>query len=53
MIESPPPVGRAGTPDEVGAVGAPLMSSHGGFITGSNFLMEGGSDRRLPVRRPH
>jgi NAD(P)-dependent dehydrogenase (short-subunit alcohol dehydrogenase family) len=35
-------VGRAGTPDEVGAVGALLMGNDGGFITGSDFLMDGG-----------
>ena len=34
--------GRAGTPDEVGSVGALLMSSEGAFITGSDFLMDGG-----------
>jgi NAD(P)-dependent dehydrogenase (short-subunit alcohol dehydrogenase family) len=34
--------GRAGTPDEVGNVGALLMGSDGGFITGSDFLMDGG-----------
>src|SRR4051812_39967567 len=34
--------GRAGTPDEVGAVGALLMGEEGGFITGSDFLMDGG-----------
>jgi len=34
--------GRAGTPDEVGTVGALLMSSDGAFITGSDFLMDGG-----------
>lgn len=33
---------RAGTPDEVGTVGALLMGSDGGFITGSDFLMDGG-----------
>ena len=36
------PAGRAGTPDEVGNVGALLMGSEGGFITGSDFLMDGG-----------
>lgn len=36
------PVGRAGTPDEVGAVGALLMGPDGTFITGSDFLMDGG-----------
>lgn len=33
---------RAGTPDEVGAVGALLMGPDGGFITGSDVLMDGG-----------
>ena len=36
------PVGRAGTPDEVANIAALLMSSDGGFITGSDFLMDGG-----------
>ncbi len=36
------PAGRAGTPDEVGTVGALLMGSDGTFITGSDFLMDGG-----------
>jgi NAD(P)-dependent dehydrogenase (short-subunit alcohol dehydrogenase family) len=36
------PVGRGGTPDEVGTVGALLMGPEGGFITGSDFLMDGG-----------
>jgi NAD(P)-dependent dehydrogenase (short-subunit alcohol dehydrogenase family) len=36
------PAGRAGTPDEVGTVGALLMGTEGGFITGSDFLMDGG-----------
>src|ERR1700749_4409428 len=34
--------GRAGTPDEVANVGALLMGPEGGFITGSDFLMDGG-----------
>jgi NAD(P)-dependent dehydrogenase (short-subunit alcohol dehydrogenase family) len=34
--------GRAGTPDEVGVVGALLMGQEGAFITGSDFLMDGG-----------
>jgi NAD(P)-dependent dehydrogenase (short-subunit alcohol dehydrogenase family) len=41
MIESCP-VGRAGIPDEVGSVGALLMGPDGGFITGSDILMDGG-----------
>ena len=36
------PVGRGGTPDEVGAVGALMMGPEGTFITGSDFLMDGG-----------
>jgi NAD(P)-dependent dehydrogenase (short-subunit alcohol dehydrogenase family) len=36
------PAGRAGTPDEVGTVGALLMGQDGAFITGSDFLMDGG-----------
>jgi NAD(P)-dependent dehydrogenase (short-subunit alcohol dehydrogenase family) len=33
---------RAGTPDEVGNVAALLMGTDGAFITGSDFLMDGG-----------
>jgi NAD(P)-dependent dehydrogenase (short-subunit alcohol dehydrogenase family) len=36
------PVGRAGTPDEVATLGALLLGSDGAFITGSDFLMDGG-----------
>lgn len=35
-------IGRAGTPDEVGNVAALLMGDEGAFITGSDFLMDGG-----------
>jgi NAD(P)-dependent dehydrogenase (short-subunit alcohol dehydrogenase family) len=41
MIELSP-AGRAGTPDEVGTVAALLMGPDGGFIAGSDFLMDGG-----------
>ena len=41
MIEGSP-VGRAGTPDEVGQLAALLMGPDGGFISGSDFLMDGG-----------
>jgi NAD(P)-dependent dehydrogenase (short-subunit alcohol dehydrogenase family) len=41
MIEHSPS-GRAGTPDEVATVAALLLGSDGGFITGSDFLMDGG-----------
>jgi len=36
------PVGRAGTSDEVANVAALLMGPDGAFITGSDFLMDGG-----------
>ena len=36
------PAGRAGTPDEVGTVGALLIGPDGVFITGSDILMDGG-----------
>jgi len=35
--------GRAGTPDEVGALAALLMSETGAFITGSDILIDGGA----------
>src|SRR5271165_4385572 len=41
MIELAP-AKRAGTPDEVGNVAALLMAPDGAFITGSDFLMDGG-----------
>jgi NAD(P)-dependent dehydrogenase (short-subunit alcohol dehydrogenase family) len=41
MIELSP-AGRACTPDEVGTVGALLIGPDGAFITGSDFLMDGG-----------
>lgn len=34
--------GRAGTPDEVATVAELLMGANGSFITGSDFLMDGG-----------
>jgi NAD(P)-dependent dehydrogenase (short-subunit alcohol dehydrogenase family) len=36
------PAGRGGTPDEIGTVGALLMGRDGAFITGSDFLVDGG-----------
>jgi NAD(P)-dependent dehydrogenase (short-subunit alcohol dehydrogenase family) len=41
MIELSP-AGRAGTPDEVATLAALLMSPDGGFITGSDILIDGG-----------
>ncbi|HEY2345730.1 MAG TPA: SDR family oxidoreductase [Xanthomonadaceae bacterium] len=36
------PVGRAGTADEIAALAALIMGPEGGFITGSDFLIDGG-----------
>jgi len=36
------PAGRAGTPDEIGTLGAFLMSPDCAFVTGSDFLIDGG-----------
>ena len=36
------PAGRAATPDEIGTLGAYLMSPDAGFVTGSDFLIDGG-----------
>ena len=41
MLEQSP-AGRAGTPDEVATVATLLMGPEGTFITGSDFLMDGG-----------
>jgi NAD(P)-dependent dehydrogenase (short-subunit alcohol dehydrogenase family) len=41
MIELSP-AGRGGTPDEVATVAALLMGADGAFITGSDFLIDGG-----------
>ncbi|MGO9197630.1 MAG: SDR family oxidoreductase, partial [Acidimicrobiales bacterium] len=45
------PAGRGGTPDEVGTVGALLMGPEGAFITGSDFLMDGGVTASYFLRR--
>jgi NAD(P)-dependent dehydrogenase (short-subunit alcohol dehydrogenase family) len=37
------PAGRAGTPDEVAALAALIMGPEGSFITGSDFLIDGGA----------
>lgn len=41
MIDASP-AGRAGTPVEVATVAALLLGPDGAFITGSDFLMDGG-----------
>lgn len=37
------PAGRAGTPDEVAALAALILGPEGSFITGSDFLIDGGA----------
>ena len=37
------PAGRAGTPDEIAALAALIMGPEGEFITGSDFLIDGGA----------
>jgi len=41
MLENSP-AGRAGTPDEIAALAALLMGPDGAFITGSDYLIDGG-----------
>ncbi len=41
--EASSPAGRFGTPDEFGAACAFLASTHAGYITGQNLLMDGGA----------
>lgn len=36
------PAGRAGTPDEIGTIGALLLGPDGAWISGSDFLVDGG-----------
>jgi len=36
------PAGRAGTPDEIATLAALLLGPDGAFITGSDFLIDGG-----------
>lgn len=39
------PAGRLGTPDEFGKLCAFICSAHAGYITGQNFLIDGGAIR--------
>ena len=39
------PAGRLGTPDEFGKLCAFVASAHAGYLTGQNFLIDGGAFR--------
>jgi NAD(P)-dependent dehydrogenase (short-subunit alcohol dehydrogenase family) len=41
------PVGRVGTPEDIGALVVFLLSKQSGFITGENFIVDGGMTRKM------
>jgi NAD(P)-dependent dehydrogenase (short-subunit alcohol dehydrogenase family) len=41
------PVGRVGRPDDIAAIVAFLLSDAAGFITGENFVVDGGMGRKM------
>jgi NAD(P)-dependent dehydrogenase (short-subunit alcohol dehydrogenase family) len=41
------PVGRVGTPDDIAAAVAFLLSAESGFMTGSELIIDGGMTRRM------
>ena len=41
------PAGRAGRPEDIGELIAFLISDAAGFITGQNFVVDGGMTRKM------
>lgn len=41
------PAGRAGTPEDIGALAVHLLSPAAGFTTGAEFVVDGGMSRRM------
>ncbi|MCC4591000.1 SDR family oxidoreductase [Xanthomonas campestris pv. cannae] len=41
------PVGRVGTPPDIGALAVYLLSAQAGFITGQEFVVDGGMTRKM------
>ncbi|WP_133498784.1 glucose 1-dehydrogenase [Cognatilysobacter terrigena] len=41
------PVGRVGTPEDIGMLAVYLLSDAAGFITGQNFVADGGMSRKM------
>lgn len=44
------PAGRAGTPEDIGALAVFLLSPESGFITGESFVVDGGMTRKMQYR---